>query len=85
MNKLKLYNIENLDGFFDAIDKCSGKVELVTGEGDRLNLKSKLTQYVAFSHVFKDNKIGEMELLFSCPEDARMVLNFCIYGNPDMI
>ena len=42
---MKVQNITDIEGFFKAIDSCKGKVELVTGEGDRLNLKSKLSQY----------------------------------------
>ena len=44
---MKVQNITNIDRFFQVIDACRGKVELVTGEGDRLNLKSKLSQYVS--------------------------------------
>ena len=42
---MKIKNIKDVDGFFKVIDSCAGKVELITGEGDRLNLKSKLCQY----------------------------------------
>ena len=37
---MKVKNITNIEGFFKAVDSCKGKVELVTGEGVRLNLKS---------------------------------------------
>ena len=39
---MKVQNITDIEGFFKVVDSCEGKVELVTGEGDRLNLKSKL-------------------------------------------
>ena len=42
---MKLNGIKDFDKFFAAVDKCEGRVELVTSEGDRLNLKSKLAQY----------------------------------------
>lgn len=35
-------NIKNPNEFFERIKECQGRVELVTKEGDRLNLKSKL-------------------------------------------
>ena len=38
---MKVQNITDVDAFFKVIDECQGTVELVTGEGDRLNLKSK--------------------------------------------
>ena len=36
---MKVSNIKDIEKFFEVVDSCSGKVELVTGEGDRLNLK----------------------------------------------
>ena len=35
---MKVQNITDIDKFFEVVDSCKGKVELVTGEGDRLNL-----------------------------------------------
>ena len=40
---MKIQNITNIEKFFKVVDSCKGKVELVTGEGDILNLKSKLS------------------------------------------
>ena len=50
---MKIKNIKDVDGFFKVIDSCAGKVELITGEGDRLNLKSKLCQYVSLMCVHR--------------------------------
>ena len=41
---MKVQNITDIDAFFKVVDNCKGRVELVTGEGDRLNLKSKLNR-----------------------------------------
>ncbi len=49
---MKVQNIKDIDAFFKTVDDCSGRVELVTGEGDRLNLKSKLSQYVSMANIF---------------------------------
>ena len=46
---MKVTHITDIDKFFEVIDSCKGRVELVTGEGDRLNLKSKLSQYVSLA------------------------------------
>ena len=43
---MKLHNVENPQALLQVIDKCQGTVELVTPDGDRLNLKSKLCQYI---------------------------------------
>jgi hypothetical protein len=62
------------------LDKGKGRVELVTSEGDRLNLKSKLSQYIMLTKVFSEAKIDEMELLVSEPEDMRKLLDYLIRG-----
>ena len=73
---MKIQNISDIDGFFKNIDECKGKVELVTDEGDRLNLKSKLSQYVSLAKIFADNMIPEMELVVYDPEDTIKLMNF---------
>ena len=76
---MKLMNIDNLDEFFATVEQCKGKVELVTGEGDRLNLKSKLTQYVSLATIFADNvTIPELELIAYEPEDVAKLLDYAI-------
>jgi hypothetical protein len=78
--KMKVQNITDIDKFFKVIDSCKGKVELVTGEGDRLNLKSKLAQYVSMANIFSDGTISELELLAYEPEDINKLLNFMMNG-----
>ena len=57
---MKVQNISNIEKFFKVVDSCSGRVELVTGEGDRLNLKSKLSQYVSLANIFSNGEIPEL-------------------------
>ena len=73
---MKVQNIKDIDKFFKVIDTCVGKVELVTGEGDRLNLKSKLSQYVSIANIFSDGTIAELEILAYEPEDITKLVNF---------
>lgn len=74
---MKLTNIKDTEAFFKMIDSCKGKVELVTDEGDRLNLKSKLTQYVSLAEVFTGGKgIPSMELIAYEPEDTEKLISF---------
>lgn len=77
---MKVQNIKDIEKFFEVIDSCKGKVELVTGEGDRLNLKSKLSQYVSMANIFSDGVISELELLAYEPEDINKLLNFMMNG-----
>lgn len=73
---MKVQNITDIDKFFKVIDSYIGKVELVTGEGDRLNLKSKLSQYVSMANIFSDGTISELELIAYEPEDIGKLVNF---------
>ncbi|MCI8638122.1 MAG: polya polymerase [Coprococcus sp.] len=77
---MKVQNITNIEKFFKVIDSCSGKVELVTGEGDRLNLKSKLSQYVSLANIFSNGEIPEMELIAYEKEDIDKLVDFMING-----
>ncbi len=77
---MKVQNITDIDKFFGVIDSCKGKVELVTGEGDRLNLKSKLAQYVSMANLFSNGEIPELEIIAYEPEDVEKLLSFMING-----
>ncbi len=77
---MKIKNISNVKGFFDTIQKCKGSVELVTSEGDRLNLKSTLCQYIAITQMFDEAKIKDVDLIISEPEDTAKLLDFLIKG-----
>ena len=73
---MKVQNITNIERFFEVVDSCKGKVELVTGEGDRLNLKSKLCQYVSMAKIFSDGTITELEVIAYEPEDIKKLVSF---------
>ena len=77
---MKIQNIENVDKFFKVVYSCKGKVELVTGEGDRLNLKSKLSQYVSLANIFSDGTIDELEVIAYEPEDTAKLVEFMMEG-----
>ena len=70
---MKITNITNPKRFFEALDQCKGRVELVTSEGDRLNLKSKLCQYIALTQMFTEAKIVVSE-----PEDIDLLKTFLV-------
>lgn len=78
---MKIYNIKDTEGFFEVLDKCKGVVELITSEGDRLNLKSKLSQYVALSKIFTDAQIEDIEIIAHEPSDVSLLFQFLINGN----
>lgn len=73
---MKVQNITDVEKFFGVIDECVGKVELVTGEGDRLNLKSKLCQYVSLANIFSNGEIPELEIIAYEKEDIDRLVNY---------
>ena len=77
---MKVTNIKNIEGFFNTVDSCKGKVELVTGEGDRMNLKSKLCQYVSMANIFSNGEIPELEIIAYEREDIDKLINFMMSG-----
>lgn len=77
---MKVTNIKDPEKFFGVIDQCVGRVELVTGEGDRLNLKSKLAQYVSLANIFSNGEIPELELVAYEKEDIERLMSFMING-----
>ena len=79
---MRLFHVSDVEGFFRTVDECKGRVELVTGEGDRLNLKSKLSQYVSLAEIFSNKEIPEMEIVLSEKEDMEKMLTFMMGQNP---
>lgn len=77
---MKVMNIDDPEKFFEVVNKCKGTVELVTSEGDRLNLKSQLTKYVALTKLFADNMIPEMEIVAHDPDDVSRLLDYMVSG-----
>ena len=73
---MKVQNITDIDAFFKMIDNCEGTVELVTGEVDRLNLKSKLSQYVSLAKIFSNGDIPELEIVAHEKEAVERILRF---------
>ena len=77
---MKIKNISEPQKFFEILKQCKGNVELVTSEGDRLNLRSTLCQYIALTQMFKDAQIEELDLIVSEPEDLNLIMDYLVRG-----
>ena len=77
---MKVQNITNVERFFEVVDSCKGKVELVTGEGDRLNLRSKLCQFISMANIFSCSEIPELEIVAYEKEDIEKLIAFMVRG-----
>ncbi len=75
---MRIKNIQEPTRFFSAVNHCKGQVELTTGEGDKLNLKSTLCQYIALTQMFQDKNIDGVELHLSDPQDYPLLAEFLV-------
>lgn len=78
---MKIENITDAGAFFRVIDECVGPVELVSKEGDRINLKSKLSQFMSMTSLFSTGYIRELDLIASDPKDVERLVKFMYQGH----
>ena len=57
------------------VSRCNGAVWLESKDGDRLNLKSELSKYVAIGRLI-DERADDLELFCSLREDEVMIFGF---------
>ncbi len=77
---MTLENISNIEGLFEVINECKGRVELISPEGDKINLKSRLAQLLAVAGVFSNGYIRELELNIEDSDDMNRILEFAVTG-----
>lgn len=70
---------ENADvlALIKEVNKCEGDVFLTTREGDSINLKSTLCQFVAVAMLAKPELLYQAELKCAVKEDEKIVESFC--------
>ena len=74
---MKFENIQNVEKLFQIIrDECTGTVELVSTEGDSINLKSRLSQYISMVRLLDAEFVRELQLVASDPADVERLLRF---------
>lgn len=74
---MKLFDMD-VQKLIDLLDKAKGNVYLITDDGNKLNLKSKLCQLYGIRLLLekaKDAKISA-ELSVENPEDELMFINY---------
>jgi len=75
---VKVSKVANIQQFFKIVDSCKGRVELLTGEGDRLNLKSKLCQFLSIGQIFAKSDDLHLEIIASEEEDLQKLYKFLL-------
>ena len=81
---MTLENISNIEGLFKVIQNCVGKVELVSDEGDCINLKSCLAQYMTVAGAFSDGYLRTLRLRVEKDEDKARIFDFMLSGEADL-
>ena len=76
---ISLHNID-VPNFLKVLDHCVGDVYLVTDEGDRLNLRSKLCQLVGLTRLIEGGSIAEASVLCELQEDETRLFRFNLYA-----
>lgn len=59
---LNIHDI-NVSEFLAVLDTCEGNVYLVTRDGDKLNLRSKLSQLVGLTQLIEGGRIAEASIV----------------------
>ena len=77
---MKIQNITDVERFFKVIDSCKGPVELLSPERDRINLKSKLSQYLSMATMFSNGYINELELVALEKDDVDRLIKYMYQG-----
>jgi len=74
--RIKVEKVNQVEKLFEVIDSCSTNIELVTGEGDCLNMKSKLSQYLSMTRMFANGDVPQMEFVTNNEQDAKKLIDF---------
>lgn len=79
---IELHDVD-VQAFLSVIDTCEGDVFLVTEEGDRLNLRSKLCQLIGLTKLIEGGKITNAHIECQKPEDESKLFRFNIFGKDE--
>ena len=75
---IELHDIA-VPSFLAVLDKCVGNVYLMTRDGGKLNLKSKLSQLVGLTRLIEGGKIAEAFVICDNEEDESKLFRFNLY------
>lgn len=83
----KMIELHDIDvpAFLAVLDKCEGDVFLMTRDGDKLNLKSKLCQLIGLMNLIEGGKIAEAFVVCENPEDESKLFRFNLYKDETKI
>lgn len=79
---MRAFYLDDVDvaTFMKALDECKGQVILFTDEGDRFNLKSKLSQITGLLKLVEGGKLVNAKISCSNPDDEAMLFRLNLFG-----
>jgi c-di-GMP-related signal transduction protein len=80
---MKLKNEIEINDFLSAVDRAKHPVFLISAEGDRYNLKSTLSRYIAIAELIKDYGT-ELELFCDDKNDEKYFFGFFL-SHPEVL
>lgn len=80
---MRLKNIEQIHEFLQIVNSCEGGVYLTSQEGDKYNLKSKLSQYIAVGALLGEHG-DDLELWCDHKDDEVKFVNYLMH-NPEVL
>ena len=82
---MKQFEMNNVDihEFVRALDNCKGDVYLITEEGDRFNLRSKLSQLAGLMNLIWGGKIVNAKIYCSDLEDEATLFRLNLFGSDE--
>ncbi|MBR1731331.1 MAG: hypothetical protein IJ725_02720 [Ruminococcus sp.] len=75
---LNMHDI-NVSEFLAVLDTCEGNVYLVTRDGDKLNLRSKLSQLVGLTQLIEGGKIAEASIFCENKSDESKLFRLNLF------
>lgn len=72
---MRVGNLKQLNGFMAVVNDCQGAVWLESPEGDRYNLKSLFSQYIALDKLMEERG-SYLELTCSNKDDEERFVKF---------
>lgn len=75
---VSIHNIRDPKRFFATAESCLGSVELLTEQGDVLNLKSMLCQYLALTQMFQDGEVDGVSIRVSSDGDMEKLMPYLV-------
>ena len=80
---MKLTNIKQVEDFIAAVNRAHSNVWLVSPQGDRYNMKSALSQYIALGALLGQHG-DELELFCDVKSDENKFLDW-FHNHPEVL